>query len=138
MSKITKSLPIHELRQMWSSEWGREPHARIGRTMLEKSLEYKIKERSNNKFTLEQSPRLSELIRIYKRNTSSFEIDSALKVGTRLVRLYDGEKHVVLVKADGFEYDGKKYTSLSKIANNITGKNWNGWVFFGLKKVCRK
>ena len=55
------------------------------------------------------------------------------KPGTRLVRMHEGRKHSVLVKAEGFEYQGRVYSSLSKIANEITGKHWNGWVFFGLK-----
>lgn len=135
MYKIVKSLPLHELRQMWADEWGRKPHPRIGRSMLEKSLEYKVKERSKNGLDAEQNTRLSELIKKYKHNPSNFETDITLKPGTRLVRLHGGGKHTVLVKADGFEYAGKSYTSLSKIANDITGKNWNGWVFFGLKKV---
>ena len=132
------NLPLNELRQIWAEEWRKEPHARIGRTMLEKSVEYKFKERSDSKLTPEQSSRLSELIRAYKRNVSSFEIDNILKTGTRLVRLHGGKKHVVLVKADGFEYEDRLYSSLSKIANEITGKNWNGWVFFGLKKPRKK
>ena len=135
MSNILKILPLYELRQMWADAWGRKPHARIGRSMLEKSLEYKVNERSNKILTADQDARLSELIRKYKRNSSSFETDTTLKPGTQLVRLHGGEKHTVLVKADGFEYAGKKYTSLSKIANDITGKIWNGWIFFGLKKV---
>lgn len=135
MPKSLEKLSLNELRQIWTDEWGREPHARIGRTMLEKSLEYKVHERSNSNLTSEQSTRLSELIRAYKRNASSFGIDATLKTGTRLVRLHGGKKHTVLVKADGFEYAGKKYASLSKIANEITGKRWNGWIFFGLKKV---
>lgn len=49
--------------------------------------------------------------------------------------MHEGRKHSVLVKAEGFEYQGQIYSSLSKIANDITGKRWNGWVFFGLKKV---
>jgi hypothetical protein len=51
------------------------------------------------------------------------------------VRVYNGRKHNVLVKADGFEYQDQTYGSLSKIANDITGKRWNGWVFFGIKKA---
>lgn len=138
MQENLSKLSLGELRQIWADAWGTKPHARIGRSMLEKSLEYKVKERSNNGFTAEQCSRLSELIRAYKRNPSCFETDTILKPGTRLVRLHDGKKHTVLVKGDGFEYAGKSYRSLSKIANDITGKNWNGWVFFGLKKVGSK
>ncbi|NCC53795.1 MAG: DUF2924 domain-containing protein [Spartobacteria bacterium] len=51
----------------------------------------------------------------------------------RLVRMHEGKKHSVLVLADGFEYGGQVYSSLTKITNDITGKRWNGWVFFGLR-----
>ena len=42
-------------------------------------------------------------------------------------------EHVVTVTADGFEWQGRPYKSLSAIARAITGTRWNGWVFFGLK-----
>jgi hypothetical protein len=128
-------LPLNELRQMWARAWGREPHARIGRTMLEKSLEYKTREREGRGLAPEQQARLEQLVKQYKRNPACFDGNGPLKPGTRLVRMHEGKKHSVLVKADGFEYQGRAYSSLSKIANDITGKRWNGWVFFGLKKV---
>ena len=53
--------------------------------------------------------------------------------GTRLVREYQGVEHVVTVFADGFEWEGRPYKSLSAIARAITGTRWNGWVFFGLR-----
>ena len=53
--------------------------------------------------------------------------------GTRLVREYQGVEHVVTVLADGFEWQGRPYRSLSAIARAITGTRWNGWTFFGLK-----
>jgi hypothetical protein len=52
---------------------------------------------------------------------------------TRLLREYDGVQHVVMVCADGFEFEGRPYRSLSPIARHITGTRWNGWTFFGLK-----
>jgi hypothetical protein len=131
MPKNIRKLPLNELRQIWAEAWGLEPHARIGRTMLEKSLEFKT--RTN--LIPEQRARLEQLVREYKRNPACFKGSGPLKPGTRLVRMHDGKKHSVLVRADGFEYQGRAYGSLSKIANDITGKRWNGWVFFGLKKV---
>lgn len=123
---------IQELRDRWAAAWGMQPHARIGRTMLEKSLAYKI---SDKHLTPEQQARLDQLIKQYKRNPTSFDGPSGqLKPGTRLVRMHNGKKHSVLVKAVGFEYAGQTYSSLSKIANDITGKRWNGWVFFDLKR----
>ena len=126
-------LSIQDLRAQWADAWGQEPHTRIGRTMLEKSLEYKTSEKP---LTHEQQARLNHLIKEYKRNPTHFDKRvGTLKPGTRLVRMYKGKKHNVIVKADGFEYQDQTYSSLSKIANDITGKRWNGWVFFGLKKI---
>ena len=42
-------------------------------------------------------------------------------------------QHVVTVRADDFEYEGRPYRSLSAIARHITGTRWNGWTFFGLR-----
>jgi len=53
--------------------------------------------------------------------------------GTILTREYRGEVHQVTVLEQGCEYNGKVYRSLSGIAKEITGTQWNGKVFFGLK-----
>ncbi len=54
--------------------------------------------------------------------------------GTILTREYRGEVHEVTVLEKGFEYDGGVFRSLSGIARSITGTQWNGKLFFGLKK----
>jgi len=38
---------------------------------------------------------------------------------------------------DGFEFEGRKYKSLSAIARAITGTRWNGWRFFGIREIKR-
>jgi Protein of unknown function (DUF2924) len=50
--------------------------------------------------------------------------------GTVLTRLHGGVEHRVTVLADGFEYQGDRYRSLSAIARKITGTAWNGFLFF--------
>ena len=57
--------------------------------------------------------------------------------GTRLVREWNGVEHTVTVKRDGFEFDGRLYKSLSAIARGITGTQWNGWRFFGIREISR-
>ena len=128
-----QELSINELRQRWAKAWGRQPHIRIGRVMLERSLAYKLQ----GDLSLELQIRLDQVIKEYKRNPACFdERVGTLKPGTRLTRVYNGTKHSVLVRTDGFEYQDQIYSSLSKVANDITGKRWNGWVFFGLKKAA--
>ena len=53
-----------------------------------------------------------------------------LAVGQSLVRKYKGQNIVVLVKADGFEWQGQSFRSLTGVAKAITGKHWNGFNFF--------
>jgi hypothetical protein len=54
--------------------------------------------------------------------------------GTILTREYRGEVHQVTVLDRGFEYRGTVHRSLSGIARAITGTQWNGNLFFGLRK----
>ena len=135
MAENFNKLPINELRQMWAEAWGIQPHERIGRTMLEKSLEYKVQEQNGHGLNHDQVARLNKLIQTYKQYPKRFDSSHAnLKEGTKVTRIWKGKKHTIIVKNSGFEYQGQTYKSLSKIANDITGKNWNGWTFFELKK----
>jgi len=52
--------------------------------------------------------------------------------GARLIREFKGKQYTVTIISDGYEYNGKKYKSLSAIANEITGTRWNGRKFFGV------
>jgi len=58
--------------------------------------------------------------------------------GSLIVRTYKAETIVVKVLNDGFEYDGRRFSSLSAIAGEITGTRWNGFAFFGLEKEARR
>jgi len=52
--------------------------------------------------------------------------------GTLLAREFQGRDIVVKVLDNGFEFDGRRYKSLSAIAQEVTGKKWNGFLFFGI------
>jgi len=54
--------------------------------------------------------------------------------GTVLTRIYRGQAYHVVVRDDGFEYDGQVFRSLSAIAKMITGSHWNGLLFFKIAK----
>jgi hypothetical protein len=56
------------------------------------------------------------------------------RTGTRLIRVWQGDTHVVEVTPSGYEYQSKLYRSLSTIARQITGTKWNGPLFFGLRE----
>lgn len=57
----------------------------------------------------------------------------SLTPGTLLRRVYKGRTLLVRVMADGFEFEGERYRSLSAIAKVATGTHWGGRHFFGLK-----
>ena len=53
--------------------------------------------------------------------------------GTRLIRQWKGQRHEVTAVEGGFEFNGRRYKSLSAIAKAITGAHWSGPQFFGLR-----
>lgn len=54
--------------------------------------------------------------------------------GSLIVKKYKGRTLVVKVLDDAFEYEGRRFSSLSAIAGEITGTRWNGFAFFELTK----
>ena len=61
--------------------------------------------------------------------------DSRLPMpGSLLVKDFKGRTIVVKVLDDGFEYDNRRFASLSAVAREITGTRWNGFLFFGCAK----
>ena len=55
--------------------------------------------------------------------------------GNCIERVYKGRLIRVLVVADGFEYEGERYRSLSAIAKVVTGTHVNGFLFFQLRRA---
>lgn len=58
--------------------------------------------------------------------------------GSLLVKNYKAQTIVVKVLNEGFEYNGRRFGSLSAIAGEISGTRWNGFAFFGLEKEARR
>jgi hypothetical protein len=54
--------------------------------------------------------------------------------GTIITRAYKGTTLRVMVIANGFEFEGERYKSLSALAKVITGQHCNGFRFFQLGK----
>ena len=81
----------------------------------------------------EGAANVRQLIRRLHRQAGSPASVAVLAPGTRLLREWQGQTHHVAVLADGFEYDGKTYRSLTAISRQITGTAWSGPLFFGLR-----
>jgi hypothetical protein len=127
-----QKLSTADLRDLWRGLWKLDPPDRMGRTMMMKSIEYKQREQDGAGLTAEQKTQLDKLVKQYQRDPKAFDQGRILKAGTKLVRHYSGQKHIVTVLKDGFEYQEQQWSSLSKIAAEITGTAWNGWRFFGI------
>jgi hypothetical protein len=52
--------------------------------------------------------------------------------GTQLIKRYKDETLTVTVLEEGYKYGERVYKSLSAIAREVTGTQWNGYLFFGL------
>jgi hypothetical protein len=67
--------------------------------------------------------------------TDILPLKSDLRVpppGSIITRPYKGENLQVKVLADGFEFEGAVFKSLSAVAKQITGQHCNGFHFFRL------
>lgn len=80
--------------------------------------------------------KIDKLVENYDRTQNIEKENKELSItdGTKLVREFKGKRYSVTVIQNSYEYNGKKYKSLSAIANEITGTRWNGKKFFGLLK----
>ena len=131
-----KTAPTPDLRAMWRDFFDSEP-PRYNRRFLESRLAYRIQELEFGGLKPSTVARLEALGEqldggnIVVRRT---RVDDRPIAGTRLVREYQGVEYCVTVRDDGYEYQGRPYKSLSAIARVITGTQWNGWVFFGVRR----
>ncbi|MBX6322412.1 MAG: DUF2924 domain-containing protein [Rhodospirillaceae bacterium] len=132
-----KTTPTPRLKAMWRELFDREPPP-YNRRFLESRLAYRIQELAYGGLkpqTIERLDALAEALGDPKApRRRSLERPIA---GTRLIREWQGVEHCVTVLDEGFEYQGRRYKSLSAIARAITGTRWNGLVFFGLKNLRR-
>jgi len=133
MYSSLEKLPTNVLRTRWSKAWEKEPPKRMGRTMLIKSLKYKVWESETGGVPEHVQKRLDNLIRRHKMSKQTKVKKRVLKLGTELVRIYNGNKHCVQMTERGLEYNGQVWSSLSAIANHIAGGSRNGWTFFGIE-----
>lgn len=101
---------------------------------VRKAIAFRIQERF---YKCEVAPRVTALKRevnvlIRKKEREAIGVGNLLP-GTQLVRTYNNVTHTVVIRdTKTFEYAGRLFRSLSAIAKEITGTNWNGKRFFGV------
>src|SRR6266704_2921009 len=123
-----RSLALDALRRHWRVIFGRTPPVDLSKDLLGRMIAYRLQERAFGSLDRESLRFLHGLARHGGSRRRQ------LKPGTVLVRDYHGQRHTVTVAADGFNWQGTTYPSLSAIARAITGTAWSGPRFFALAR----
>jgi hypothetical protein len=135
-----KTTPTPELKRLWRELIGSEPPL-YSRKYLESRLAARLQELVYGGLKPETKERLRALGDQLDGGNVALRrarVDDRPIAGTCLLREWAGVEHCVTVLADGFEWQGRPYKSLSAVARAITGTRWNGWTFFGLKNIRRR
>jgi len=144
-----RKLTREQLVVFWQRRWRRSPPKGISRCLLECNAAWLMQADGKGAISSATRRRLTELAEAGKasgKRTNQSPMVSAgetrnarrpLRPGSRLVRQWKGQTHVVDVVEGGFSYDGRTFTSLTAIALEITGARWSGPRFFGLVRMKR-
>jgi hypothetical protein len=127
-----RSLSGAALRRRWQSEFGCPLPRSLSVELLRRMIANRIQEEAFG--TLDRAT--LKLLDGLARRDGARRGEHNLKVGTVLVREYQGCRHAVTVAPDGYVWEGKPYSSLSAIARAITGTVWNGPRFFAVNPVA--
>ena len=131
-----REMPPATLRAEWHKVF-RTPAPRLGPDLLRRGLAWKMQARVHGGLPTSARRSIEGALRQLEKTGQVTSDTVRLKPGTRLVRRWHGKAYHVLVLDDGFEHDGRRYVSLSQIARAITGAQWSGPRFFGLRKRSR-
>ena len=134
-----KAMTVGELKTEWQALIG-TPAPNNSRSFLEQRIAYRIQELTWGGLAKPAARLLDALageVEGKKVRQSVISDPRNPVIGTRLVREWDGAEHVITVMTDGFDWQGRRYKSLSAVARDITGTRWNGYRFFGLRDIKR-
>ena len=115
------------LGQRWEAAFGNRAPIGSQATLLRHALAWHVQMQALGKGAARKSRRTVQAL------TKTAAGAVTLSPGTRLLREWQGRTYHVTVVANGFEFDGKVWRSLSAIARSITGTAWSGPAFFGVK-----
>ena len=135
---------VDELRDQWRALYGTEPPASYAKAQLVRRLAWRVQELRFGGLSDRARRRLRQIaggddLAGGKKRPPKPRKRTALAAGTRLVRQWRGVEHVVTALADGgFEWDGRRYRTLSAVAKAMTGQHVSGPRFFGLASTGKE
>lgn len=122
-----------ELWKLWDSHFANRP-THPNRMHLESRLAYKLQEIAFGGLPMATRDMLADYGEQHSKIKTSARPFNGVLPGTTLLREFDGRQYKVTVRSDGrYAFEGQSYKSLSAIAKLITGTQWSGPAFFGLK-----
>jgi hypothetical protein len=129
-----RGLGLPELRAVWEKHYGTTVPRTLRRNILVLSIAWQIQAKAVGGLKPATRKHLRQVAEAARAGTVVRPYSNGrIKPGTKLIRVWQDTTHMVTVLADGLEWQGKRYRSLSEIARTITGTRWNGLVFFGVK-----
>ncbi len=124
-----------QLLVIWRENFSKSPPPRLRKELMVPILAYRMQEKEYGGLSHSARKRLREIAKsIASEKRPQKELAPDSEKGTRLLRSWHGEVHEVTVTDRGYLYRGSTFSSLSKIAREITGSPWSGPLFFGTKK----
>jgi hypothetical protein len=135
-----KAMSVKDLKAKWEKLFG-SAAPNNSHAFLEGRLAYRIQELTYggpDRETRRMLDLLADEVEGITRRKHQITDPRNPVTGTQLIREWNGVEHTVTVLKDGFDWEGRKYKSLSGIAREITGTRWNGYRFFGLQTRSRE
>jgi hypothetical protein len=135
---VLKNLPgmnRDALCRHWQESFRKPAPAGVRREILIRILAYRIQEQAYGGLSAQTRRRLDEMDAAMSTGDPKAAISNIVsaKPGTQLIRSWKGKTYTVTIEESGYQYEGRRYRSLSEIARHITGTQWSGPLFFGLK-----
>ena len=121
-----------ELKALWRELYDAEPPIQNNKQYLVNRLAYRIQELAFGGIKPAVRAKLDAMADALDPKAPKQRNDKPV-VGTQLIREWKGVEQRVTVVANGFEWQGRRFKSLSAVARAITGTRWNGPAFFGLR-----
>jgi hypothetical protein len=132
-------MPIVDLRNRYRELFRTEPPNAFGPDLLRRSIAHRIQERAYGGLSRDHQRLLDQLVRAARAKPNGrLELPRRIKPGSELVRTWKRKTYRVVVLEKGFAWEGRTFSSLSEIATEITGTNWNGPRFFGLRHSTKE
>jgi len=136
------SLPhLHKeaLVGLWPEFFKADPPLRMRKELMVQLLAYRMQEQEYGALSERSHRHLCQLAKAIEGSSNASRVQKVpIKAGTRLIRQWKDQVHVVNVEEGHYEYRCNRYDSLSEIARLITGAQWSGPLFFGLKGTATK